>query len=226
MTTNNLLASINSQIEGIAKVSSGFKSDLASVVRNLLIYVPESGDIGALNRLLSVLNKTDKAMVIAFFRNFLPWKWDGVANGGMFTTKSKNGPRVTAMYANITTWLKDEANNIWDWQKQTNPRPELNVAQEKERITSRITTTIARAIAPKAADGKSPNKTRLPAKLVVQSIISAGISLDEIIEVVLEAKAVRDAEQAKADALVKQITTTANENMPKPKATRKAAAGK
>lgn len=212
MTKNNLLASINSRIEGIAKSSAAFKSDLAAVVRELLVYVPDSGDIGSVNRLLLVLNKTDRAMTVAFFRNFLPWKYDGVANGGMFTTKSNNKPRVSAMFTNISTWLKDEKNNIWDWQKEQRPRPELPVAKLREQTVNRIENTIHRALDPKTPDGKNENKARLNPELVLNAVLNSGITLEQMMEFINKAAEIRKAEQEKLEKLQAEQAAIAGKN--------------
>ena len=81
------------------------KKELGFISRELLEYVPETNDIGKVNRLLSVLTPMNKMTAIYFFKNFLPFRFD--EDSRTFGKKLK-GEKTLGKYSDkIETFLKD-----------------------------------------------------------------------------------------------------------------------
>lgn len=191
MTINNLKASIATRIDAIKASEAVTKLELGIVSRELLMYVPDSKDIGAVNRLIEVLTPKNKEMAVIFFKNFLPWNYDDTANMfvGMVSGETKRKRKFDA----ITKFIKDENNNIWTWAK-------INIApmERAKNYAGRIQSVISAAL----NDDKNPLS-----EMEVFSAITTAMPLDVImalIEAALEVK--KEEEKAAAE-------TVANENV-------------
>lgn len=115
MTINNLKTSIETRTANIKASEAVTKLELGLVSRELLLYIPDSKDIGAVNRLIEVLTPKNKEMAVLFFKNFLPWVWDDTASmfAGMVTGDAKRKRKFDA----ASKFIKSEDNNIWTWAK-------------------------------------------------------------------------------------------------------------
>lgn len=118
VNTMKTINAINKDIDTLAKSEKVTKRTLAILSRDVLeyVYLPNkqgvvSEDISPINRILSVLTPVNKSAAILFFKNFLAWRYDDVAN--VFTKKNKK------QYANKLThvelFLANEDSNIWSW---------------------------------------------------------------------------------------------------------------
>lgn len=145
MTINNLKTVINVRIDAIKASEAVTKAELGFVSRELLAYVPDSKDVGAVNRLLDVLTPKNREMVVIFFKNFLPWNYDDEALifVGMATGEAKRKRKIDA----CNVFLKKEENNIWTWAK-TNIAPMERAKNYAGRIQSVISAALNDPSAP------------------------------------------------------------------------------
>ena len=214
---DNILKTIGSRIEAIANAEKVTHTELGYLSRELLDYVPESKDIGQVNRLLAVLNRSTYDYAVLFFTEFLPWKFDETA--GMFTSMINGQRRIDEMLLNIKTHLelkvKDENGKEHDWNIHDWTRENVQPAVRKVDFNKNLVNLIGRAMAEKNADGTT-NENRIGPVDVVNDVINAGITLDDMFAIVTKA---HDA-KVKAEEAAKKAA--ANEN--KPKRARKAKA--
>lgn len=186
MTINNLKASIATRIDAIKASEAVTKLELGLVSRELLLYVPDSKDIGAVNRLIDVLTPKNREMAVIFFRNFLPWNYDDTANMfvGMVTGDAKRKRKLDA----TAVFLKKEENNIWTWAK-------VNIApmERAKNYAGRIQSVINAAL----HDEKAP----LSEAEVFSAIITA-MPLETILALIEKANEVKDTEVANENVQV------------------------
>lgn len=181
MTISNLKTVIATRIDAIKVSEAVTKLELGLVSRELLMYVPDSKDIGAVNRLLDVLTPKNREMAVIFFRNFLPWNYDDVANMfvGMLTGEAKRKRKLDA----CVVFLKKEENNIWTWAK-------ANIApmERAKNYAGRIQSVINAAL----NDDKAPLS-----EAGVLVAITTALPLATIIKLIDEAAAAKAAEEAR-----------------------------
>lgn len=210
MTTNNLKASVESSIKAITVASKALFVELGKASRELLMYVPDSNDIGMVNRLLNVLNRHDRDNVVIFFQEFLPWKYDEKA--GLFLGKLSGDRRLNEMAVIRDAFLKriiddGEGKNheatVWDWTKEN-----VQATERKVDFNNNLVSLIQRATAEKNKDG-TENKYRITNTDIIVDVMNAGITLDEMFSVVTKALD----EKKKAEA--KSNLALANQNKPK-----------
>lgn len=156
-------------IEAVAAAERITKVKLAELSRDLLMYVPETNDIEAVNRLISVLTPMNKATAILYFTHFLPWEVENVDDKfHRFSTKLKKEKALAKKMAAISEWLADEQNTIWSW-------ADANVQlQKKKDFAGQIKKAIEKAL---AGDEKSDTPA-LTMDQVVNAIFETEISLD------------------------------------------------
>lgn len=183
MTINNLKTVINVRIDAIKASEAVTKAELGFVSRELLAYVPESKDIGAVNRLLDVLTPKNREMSVIFFKNFLPWNYDDDAKMfvGMVTGEAKRKRKIDA----CTVFLRKEENNIWTWAK-------ANIApmERAKNYAGRIQSVINAAL-------NDPNAPLTNAE--VFTAITTAMPLALLNELVEQAFAAMVAEEEKTD---------------------------
>lgn len=144
---NNFKGMIESRIADLAKAEVTSHEMLALLSRDLLTYVPDTGDIGMVNRLLDACKTRNREYAVLFFNEHLPWNVEANAVGAdYFTTKSKNKAVIEKHYARIAEFLKDEKATIWTWVKE-NVRPPV--------LTRNFVRTIANAVENALKDEKS-----------------------------------------------------------------------
>ncbi len=192
---NNLKASIDTRIDTLKSAEASVKVELGHISRELLLYVPASNDIGAVNRLLKVLSGSARAgnqrMAVLYFRNFLPWAYDDKAH--MFTVKIKGDTKIAKKMTAIDEWLKDDNANIWTWADRN-----IETREREKNYASQITSLVKRAL--------EDEKYAINPRVVVSAIITGGVSLDDIMSLVTDAQEIAKLEAEKAKA------NTANEN--------------
>ena len=112
------IKAINNNIDKIVKSERITKVIFALLSRDILeyIYLPNqngivSEDISPVNRLLKALTPANQAIAILFFKNFLAWRYDDVAE--CFTKKNKKQYEDKLSYVEL--FLTDPDNNIWTW---------------------------------------------------------------------------------------------------------------
>lgn len=223
MTTNNLKATIDNRIQSISVASKALFVELGAASRELLMYVPDSNDIGAVNRLLNVLNRTDRQHAVLFFDEFLPWQFDEATLlfAGKLSGERRNIEYATARNAFLKLMVKAENGKeheatIWDWVKEN-----VNVAERKVDFNENLKSLIGRATAEKNKDG-TVNKFRITNDQVIADVLASGITIDDLMAVVDKAMAERKAAEKAAEiaskaAAAKAAKAAANANKRKAK---------
>lgn len=191
--SDNLKKAIVAGISTLEKSEATTFKTLALLSREALLYVPDSKDIGIINRLLNVLTPKNREIAALFFVEFLPWKYDTKTKefGGMI--KSQAG--IKTKLDNRTAFLKNEANNIWTWADKN-----VEPAKRKVNFFSRISNSIEQAL-------NEENEGHLEVKQVFNAVMSGGLHLDDIMALAIEAVEIRKAE---AEELAKRQAEMAN----------------
>jgi len=180
---NNLLVTINTRIDAIRASEKITKVELGLISRELLMYVPESKDIDAVNRLLNALTPMNYRTAQLFFANFLPWVWDEKNN--RFAAMSKGDKAVNGKLANIKEFLDEPANTIWLWAERN-----IKLETVKTPFEERLTSLVAKAL--KGEKGLDP----IDKRTVISAIMAGGVSAGDLINIMEEAKAAFEARQA------------------------------
>ena len=184
---NNLLVTINTRIDAIRASEKITKVELGLISRELLMYVPESKDIDAVNRLLNALTPMNYRTAQLFFSNFLPWTWDEKNN--RFAAMSKGDKAVNGKLAMIKEFLDEPANTIWLWAERN-----IKLETVKTPFEERLTSLVAKAL--KGEKGLEP----IDKKTIIASIMAGGVSAGDLINIMEEAKAAFEARTALENA--------------------------
>ena len=177
----DLKTTINEQINTLAKAEKVTKAVLAEVASNLLKYVPGSGDIAAVNRLLEVLTPMNKQAAILFFKAHLEWSFDNDA--GTFGDKLK-GDKAIKRKAQARAQFFAQDLTFWSW-------VENNV--EMDRAKPDYLKSIERAVSKAIKNDES--------KLdIVRTVMASGIDVDSIMAAAEEAMRMIEAEEQKQAA--------------------------
>ena len=189
MTINNLKTSIDTRTAAIKASEATTKLELGAISRELLLYVPDSKDIGAVNRLIEVLTPKNKEMAVLFFKAFLPWNYDDVAN--MFTVMLTGDAKRQKKFAAALAFTAKEENNIWTWAK-------VNIApmERAKNYAGKIGSTIKHAL--------DDEKDGLTEKEVFAAILTA-MPFETIFALVGDAIAAIKAEQEAKEAAANVI---------------------
>lgn len=165
---------INGRIKKIGNGETTFKQELATLSRELLEYVPSTGDIDAVNRLIAVLSPLNKDKVTAFFKAFLSHKLDK----GVFGKKSTNKDMVAKRNKAITMFLSVESNNVWTW------LAEKAKPVERQRKAKDLGKAVERAVEAAIATEDNPDAIDLREvlKRTIRACIGGGMKLSEIME--------------------------------------------
>jgi hypothetical protein len=191
---NNFKTNLEGMIAEIVKGEATVSKLLAAASRDLLSYVPETGDIGMVNRLLEGLSKANRNHAFVFFKTFLEWD---VSEAGLFTTKMTGKRRSISIEAERVKFLAAEANNLWTWEKRRRVLPTPTEAQIKERVVTRITNDIKKGL----------TEVKLSPLDILKIISEAGITVGEIVRLAdvmkteaekVAAKEAKAADKAKA----------------------------
>jgi len=187
MTENNLLVTINTRIDAIRASEKITKLELGLISRELLLYVPDSKDIDAVNRLLNVLTPMNYRTAQLFFSNFLPWVWDEKNN--RFAAMSKGDKGVNGKLASIKEFLDEPANTIWLWAERN-----IKLETVKTPFEERLTSLVSKAL--KGEKGLEP----IDKNAVIMAVMAGGVSAGDLINLMETAKAQFEAKQAEEAA--------------------------
>lgn len=185
---NVKLNHINTQISTLAKAEKVTKKVLGELSREMLDYIvtDESWDSDAINRLLEVLTPMNKRTAVLYFAHFTPFVVDehGVFGGMPKSKKAKAKAKLDASVA-CTEFLVNEDANIWTWAAE-----HVKVEQKEVDWAKRVTSAVTSAM--------SEDKGGLSLPEVMEAVLSAGVSLEDI----TNAMGILYAEEQEADHLV------------------------
>ena len=190
MTMSNIRGHIYGLIAEIQAAEKITKVKLGVLSRDLLMYVPESDDIEAVNRLFEVLTPVNKSVAIEFFTHFLPWdaERDTGKNFIRFGGKTKGEKKRSRSVKNIKEFLADEKNNIWTWAET-----EIQVEKKKKDFAGMITRQVTKAL-----EGDEASDTpAISAADVLSAVFAGGVSLEAFLEA---AEAIETQQQAELEA--------------------------
>ena len=190
MTMSNIRGHIYGLIAEIQAAEKITKVKLGVLSRDLLMYVPESDDIAAVNRLFEVLTPVNKRVAIEFFTHFLPWdaERDTDKNFIRFGGKTKGEKKRSRSAKNIKEFLADEKNNIWTWAET-----EIQVEKKKKDFAGMITRQVTKAL-----EGDEASDTpAISASDVLSAVFAGGVSLEAFLEA---AEAIETQQQAELEA--------------------------
>lgn len=170
--THKMHNAIYAAIDTLAQAEKITRKVLAELSRDLLIYVPESNDIEAVNRLMNVLTPMNKQAARLYFQHFLPWQAENDTDGVFqrFGKKLQGEKKTQKKLDAIVLWLADESNNIWTWADQ-------NIELKQKDFKA----TVARAIA-KALEGDEKTDTPpLDRATLMEAIFEGGVTLEDML---------------------------------------------
>lgn len=193
MTEHRLHNVVLARLEAIANAEKITRAELAALSRELLIYVPDTQDIGIVNRLLGVLTPVNKRTAILYFGHFLPWEKENDADGNFsrFGKKMLGEKKVKRKEQAIADWLTDEANTIWTWADE-------NIQIDKKKD---FKGGIVRAIKQALAGDEKTETPALDPMDVMAAIFEGGMTLDAMLAAVEKRQAEIAAAQAEADKM-------------------------
>lgn len=206
---------INGRIKKIGNGETTFKQELATLSRELLEYVPATGDIDAVNRLCAVLTPVNKDKAVQFFRAFLSHGWN--KDEGRFGSKSKNKDMVSKRMSAVTAFLSSEGNNIWTWAAEK-AKPAERSARPKRDLGKAVENAIARAI--ETDNNPDAIDMREVLKRAIRACINGGMKLTEIMATFED---VAKEEQKAQSELIKTEETKPSADIIKAEPRRKAA---
>lgn len=166
----NAQALIAGKIEKIAAAEKVTKAVLSELSRELLEYVPNTYDIGMVNRLLGVLTPINKKTAILFFDHFLPWQMDDKKS--TFLGKDKSAVRYDKKIKLIEDFLGGKDNDIWTWAAD-------NVKVDKKPVD------FAKKIAGDVRKALEDEDNPLDSMAVMRAVISGGLSIDDMMEAIV-----------------------------------------
>jgi hypothetical protein len=193
---NNFKANLEGMIAEIIKGEATLSKLLAAASRDLLMYVPETGDIGMVNRLLDGLSKANRNHAFIFFKTFLEWD---VSEAGLFTTKMTGKRRSLSIEAERAKFLAAEANNLWTWERARRVLPKPTDAQVKERVINRIANDVKKGL----------TEVKLSPMDILRIISEAGVTIGEIVRLADVMKSEAEKQAAKEAPKDKAIETEA-----------------
>ena len=169
-------ATITRKTAAVEKAEGTVKKVLGELSRDLLAYVPETGDIPAVNRLIGVLTMKNREVAILFFKHMMDYVWDEERN----EFSKKNPKRAEECKVRREEFLADEANNIWSWTKH-------NVKEAEVKPTNYVG-RIAKDVKKALASGNTPSE-------VVQAVLAGGLDAHAVLAF-LQAVAVQEEKKA------------------------------
>ncbi len=154
---------LNALIVTIGEAEDVTYTALVDMSRQLLSYVPDTGDIDMVNRLISVL-KVDRAIgMTAFCEHFIPHQ---LQDDGKFGEKIKNKKRVARKAEDTLAFLSVEANNYYTWKRADN-------ASKSDKDYGAL---IAKAV----KTGLDGEKGDMDSATVLASVLTGGIELADL----------------------------------------------
>lgn len=175
---SNIKTVIVANITSLQKSEANVRTKLADLSRELLMYVPDSNDIGMVNRLLGVLTPMNKRAACLFFSAFLPWKLD--KETALFTSKLKGKGSIEAKLEAINNFLRVEDNTIWTWAEEN-----VKVEAKPKNYANKIAKTVERAL--------NDEQEGINHHDVIKAIITGGVDVRTLITYVEAMKVEVDA---------------------------------
>ena len=172
---SNLKQSVYALLERVKEGENITRPALGQISRELLLYVPESQDIEAVNRLIGVLTPMNRRAAILYFSHFLPWEVEKDNDGNFvrFGKKFEGEKKTKRRMSLIDEWLKDEANNFWTW-------TDVNIQIKQKDFPAMIARTIKKALEGDVkSDTPALNKVQ-----IMQAVMEGGVGLVELLEFV------------------------------------------
>jgi len=155
-------SNLNQLIEQVRQAEEVTYAALSQLSRDMLAYIPDSGDIDMANRLIAVL-KADRALgVTAYFEHFLPWHCED----GVFSTKIKKAARVEKKAEERMAFLEIEANNYYTWKR------EENASKNPKDFAALITKAVV--------NGTNEEKGDLSNDAVLTAVLAGGVTLTDL----------------------------------------------
>jgi len=170
--THRLHNMVYATIDTIDAAEKVTKTALASLSRDMLVYVTESHDIDYVNKLLSVLTPMNEKAAIIYFGNFLPFTKEKDTDGNFlrFGKMLKGDKKVAKKVDAIRAWLEEEENTIWTWVKD-------NVTLEQRDLHKPIVSAITKALKGDEKTGTPP----LTVEEILRDVFSTDISVDDVL---------------------------------------------
>lgn len=153
---------IINRISVIARSEGKIKKQLAMLVRELLSYVPSTGDIETLNRLLGVLTPANKKRVTAFFQLTLEWKFE--KKEGSFSKKITNEEVKATRLEERLAFLSQHDCEFWDWVKAPNKEVDY-----KKKLTNALKSAL------------DPDKGGLSQTEAITALLEGGLDIRAVI---------------------------------------------
>lgn len=200
MTEHRLHNVVLARLEAIASAEKITRAELAALSRELLIYVPDTQDIGIVNRLLGVLTPVNKRAAILYFGHFLPWEKENDADGNFarFGKKMLGEKKIKRKEQAIADWLGDESNTIWTWADD-------NIQMDKKKD---FKGGIIRAVKQALAGDEKTDTPALDPMEVMQAIFEGGMTLEAMLAAVEKRQAEMAAAQEQADGVKDEADTS------------------
>lgn len=159
---------INGRIRKIGNGENTFRTEMGVLSRELLVYVPDTGDIDAVNRLMAVLTAKNKELAQKFFQTFLAHKWD--AKELRFGKKSTNKEMIAKRKKLTADFLSSDTATIWTWMAEK-AKPVERPAKPKE---------FAKKLENLVHDALEDEKEAIDIKAMLRAIINGGAKLSDI----------------------------------------------
>jgi hypothetical protein len=156
-------------IEALAQSEDVTKRELRTLSRTCLEYVYETGDIGVVNRLMLVLTPVNRKVAQQYFDEFAGFVWDDTNK----RFKGKSAKRWDQCVAKGKEFLADPMNNIWSWAERN-----IEVAR-KDFDIAQVTDAFKKFV-------KKAEKNNLTQRDVLKAVLSAGVELDTILDLMGE----------------------------------------
>lgn len=172
---DNVKGHIFGLIAEIAESEKVTKVKLAQLSRELMVYVMESHDISAANRLIDVLTPVNKRAAIVFLSHFLPWtpELDDDKNFVRFGKMMKGQKAVDKRRKLILDFIAEKDNTIWTWAKDN-----VQVEAKPTDFFKSVSKSVERAL--KGNENTPP----LPREEVIKALFAAGMTIDDLLEAV------------------------------------------
>lgn len=169
---DNRKAHIYGLIEEIAAAEKITKVKLATLSRDILLYVVETDDIDSVNRLIGVLTSWHKKAAVPYFTHFLPWEVerDSDKKFQRFGKRMK-GNKLTKKRVLIEKWLENPDNCIWNWADQ-------NLEVKQLDLNARVKNAINKAL---NGDEKTDTDPLTPEQ-VVMAIFQSELTMEQMLE--------------------------------------------
>lgn len=169
--SNSLKDTVYARLEAILNAEKITREELRHMSRELLTYVPETDDIGVVNRLISGVTAMNRRGLILFFGHFLPWVEEKDTDGKhvRFGKRMDGEKKIKRRLDLIEEFLADPANDFWNW---TEANVEIKAPDYAAKIASAINSAIKGNKA-KGFDGLQPHE-------VVNAIFASNLSFADL----------------------------------------------